>query len=154
MCSIVQLLFSSRKHVYQQLQFWFIGSGVWWCRTVEDSHQILVCPTSHQSHLLLVFVDTVAMYHNVVSLLSAVTVTDAECRRLLFDRPTTVSGLVSLLAVDYQGDLSGLQLCSVFAVKKQSADNVVVVECKWWFFVFNPSPSDSGPLFEILNRIE
>ena len=72
-------------------------------RTVEECrHLVVYPPTSTPTHLLLVFTDTVVMYRDVVSLMSAVTVTDSECRRRLFGRQATITSLTSLLAVAYQ----------------------------------------------------
>jgi len=52
----------------------------------------------------LIFTDIVNMYRHIVSLLTSVTVTDIECRRVLFDRQTTLTGIISLLAVANQGN--------------------------------------------------
>ena len=69
---------------------------------MEQREQVLVAPAQSKTRRLLVFTDIVDMYRHIVSLLSAVAVTDVECRRLLFDRQTTVNSLISLLAVACQ----------------------------------------------------
>ena len=74
------------------------------CRTVKDHRQLLVHPTHSQSHLLLVLIDTVVMYRHIVSLLSALAVTDVECRRVIFNSQATVNGLISLLDVACHGN--------------------------------------------------
>jgi len=74
-------------------------------RTVDECRQLTVYPTLSQPHVLLGFTDIVVMYCHIVSLISVVTITDVECRRVLFDRPTTITSLLSLLAVAYQGNL-------------------------------------------------
>ena len=74
------------------------------CRKVKDHRQLLVHPTHSQSHLLLVLVDTVVMYRHIVSLLSALAVTDVECRRVIFNSQATVNGLISLLDVACHGN--------------------------------------------------
>ena len=53
----------------------------------------------------MVFADTVVMFRHIVSLVSALAVTDVECQRVIFDSQTTINGLISLLDVTYHGDL-------------------------------------------------
>ena len=86
-------------------------------QTVEGcSEETVLAPTRQLSgnHELLLYRDIVDMYRHVVSLLSAVTVTDTECRRTLFDRQTTISSIITLLAVAWQPDnMSSSSSCCV-----------------------------------------
>jgi len=65
------------------------------------------------------------MFRHVVSLISALAVTDVECRRVIFDNQATINGLVSLLDVAYEGD--SLAVVWTDCVCKQLIDVITVV---------------------------
>jgi len=86
-------------------------------QTVEGySHETVTAPMRQLSgnRELLMYRDIVDMYRHIVSLLSAVAVTDVECRRTLFDQQTTISSIITLLAVAWQRDnTSSSSVCCV-----------------------------------------
>ena len=68
-----------------------------------DECRELIESVAVEPHVTLVFCDVLTMYRHLVSLMSALAVTDVECQRLLYDSHTTIACIVSLLSVASQG---------------------------------------------------